>query len=108
MEIRINKNKSITYECNVLTHILNPTKHEKSKYDHYLPILLGCMNTHSGREEFRNFRIILDSGISSTIVIGKLMSKIKQKKIRKSYLGKPSKEIPDLKEDELRFQPTII
>ena len=84
MEIRINKNKSITYECNVLTHILNPTKHEKSKYDHYLPILLGCMNTHSGREEFRNFRIILDSGISSTIVIGKLMSKIKQKKLERA------------------------
>ena len=37
------------------------------------------MNTRSGRAKFREFRIILDSGSSSTIVIGKLTSKLKEK-----------------------------
>ena len=44
-----------------------------------LPILHVCMNTRSGREEFKNFWIILDSGSSSTIVTGKLTSKLKTK-----------------------------
>ena len=44
------------------------------------PILQVCMNTHSGRALFRNFRILLDSGISSTIIMGKLTEKIKPKK----------------------------
>ena len=38
------------------------------------------MNTSSGGAKFRKFQIILDSGSSSTIVIGKLTSKLKGKK----------------------------
>ena len=37
------------------------------------------MNTHSGKSRFKNFRILMDSGSSSTIVIGKLTSKLKSK-----------------------------
>ena len=37
------------------------------------------MNTRSGKANFKNFRILLDSGSSSTIVMGKLTSKLKSK-----------------------------
>ena len=37
------------------------------------------MNTHSGREKFRNFQIILNIGRSSTILMDNLTSKLKQK-----------------------------
>ena len=37
------------------------------------------MNNCSGRAKFRNFQILLDISISSTIVTGKLTPKIKQK-----------------------------
>ena len=77
MENNINKDKSIIHECNILTNILNPKKHAKSKYNHYSPILQGCMNTCSGRALFRNFRILLDSGIISKIAMVNLASKLK-------------------------------
>ena len=38
------------------------------------------MNTRSGRKRFINLQILLESGSSSTIVIGKLTSKLKRKK----------------------------
>ena len=38
------------------------------------------MNTRRGRAKFRNFCIILDSGSSSTIVVGKLTLKLKEEK----------------------------
>ena len=65
-------------EFNILTDILNPTKCIKTK-SHYSPILQGCMNTRSGRKLFKNFRILLDSGSSSTIIMGKLTEKTKPK-----------------------------
>ena len=37
------------------------------------------MNTRSGRELFRDFRILLDSGSSSKIIMGKLTEKNKPK-----------------------------
>ena len=37
------------------------------------------MNNHSGKSKFENFRIILDRGSSSTIVVDKLTSKLKTK-----------------------------
>ena len=77
MENNINNYKSITHEFNVLSNILNPMKRAKSKNNHYSPILQGCMNTRSGRGENRNFWILLDSGSSSTILMGKLTSKLK-------------------------------
>ena len=42
------------------------------------------MNTCSGRAKFKNFQILFDSGSSSTIVIGKLMSKLKPKESGKT------------------------
>ena len=38
------------------------------------------MNIHNGEEKFENFQILLDSGSISTIVMGKMTSKIKFKK----------------------------
>ena len=37
------------------------------------------MNNRRGRALFRNFRILLDSGSISTIIMGELMSKLKPK-----------------------------
>ena len=79
MANKINKDKSIINECNIRTDILNPTKHTKTKYGHYLPILQGCMNNRSGRALFLNFLFLLYSGNSSKIIMGDLMSKIKPK-----------------------------
>ena len=42
------------------------------------------MKTCNRKEKFGNFRIILDSRRSSTIVMGKLMSKLKQKESTKT------------------------
>ena len=69
----------IKRECNILSSFLNPTKHAKHKNSHYPPILQGYMKTHSGREKFKNFRILLDIRSSSVIVMGKLKSKLKTK-----------------------------
>ena len=79
MANKINKYKSITHEFNVLNNLLNPTKHAKEKNSYYSPILQGYINIRSRRENFRNFRILLDSGRSSIIVMGKLMSILKPK-----------------------------
>ena len=57
MENEINKDKSITHECNVLTNILNPAKSATLKYDHYSPILQGCMNTCSGRQSLETLKL---------------------------------------------------
>ena len=56
-----------------------PKKYAKPKTSNYSPILQGCMNTRSGREKFENFRILLDIGKSSTIVMGKLTQNLKSK-----------------------------
>ena len=62
-------------ECNLLHDIINPPKRAKHLNVNYSPILHGCMNTIKGRGKFKNFRIILDSECSSTIVIGRLVEK---------------------------------
>ena len=66
--IHDNKANNIT-ECNLLHDILNPPKRIENLNIHYSYILHGCMNTIKGRARFNNFRILLDSGCSSTIVI---------------------------------------
>ena len=63
-------------ECNLLHDIINPHKRAKKLKSDYSPILHGCMNTRKGRLKFKNFRIILDSGCVSTLVIGSLVEKI--------------------------------
>ena len=56
-------------KCNLLHDILNPPKRTKKLNNKYSPILHVCMNTIKGKEKFKNFQIILDSGCSSTIVM---------------------------------------
>ena len=63
---------------------LSPTKRAKTKNIHYSPILQVCMKTHSGMAEFKNFRVILDSGKISAIVMGKLILKLKPKETAKT------------------------
>ena len=79
MAYKINKDNSIKHECKVLSYLLNPVKDAKNKNSHYSQILQGCMNTCSGREKFSNFRILMESESSSTIVMVNLKSKLKQK-----------------------------
>ena len=62
-------------EFNLLHDIINPPKRTKKLNCHYSPILHGCMNTRHGRAKFKNFRVLLDSGFSSIIVIGSLVEK---------------------------------
>ena len=80
MANQINNDKSLTHEFNVLSNILNTMKHAKLKNIHYSPIMQSCMNTRSGRAKLTNFQILLDRRSSSTIVMVKLTSKIKEKK----------------------------
>ena len=66
------------------------------------------MNTRIGRAKFIYFRILLDSRSISTIVMGKLTSKIKEKININNNVGKPSRKFYDLKEGENRFLSDII
>ena len=71
---RIHNNEvEIISECNLLHDIINPPKTAKILNSHYSPILRGCMNTRKGEAKFKNFRIILDNGCSSAIVMGGLV-----------------------------------
>ena len=74
-----NINNCTKLECNVLSSFLNPTKHTKSKTSHYEPIIQVCMKNRGGSAEFKDFQVLLESGSISTIVIGKLISKLKIK-----------------------------
>ena len=67
-------------EYNILNDLLNPRKQEKTK-SHYSPILQGCMKNRSGGTLLRNLRILLDCGISLTIIMVKLTEKIKPDKL---------------------------
>ena len=41
MENNMNKEKSITHECNVLTNLFNAIKCAKPKNSHYSPVVKG-------------------------------------------------------------------
>ena len=71
------RNNSIKRECDVLYNFINPNKRAKRKNSHYSPILQGCMNARSGKETFKNYQILLESGSSSNIVMGNLTPKLK-------------------------------
>ena len=62
-------------EFNLLYDIINPPKRAKNLNSHYDPILHGCMNTRKVKAKFKNFRILLDSGCSSTTLMGRLVKK---------------------------------
>ena len=76
--IHANKVNNIS-QCNLLHDKINPSNHTKHLNIHYYPILHGCMDTHKGKTEFKDFRIILDSGCSYMIVMGILKKKLKTK-----------------------------
>ena len=57
-------------EQNLLHYILNPSKNTNILNIHYSPILHARMNTQKGRENIKKFRILLDSGCGSMIVMG--------------------------------------
>ena len=59
-------------ECNLLHDMINPPKCAKHVDTHYYPILHGCMNTRHGGEKFKNYLILLDSGFSSKISMGRM------------------------------------
>ena len=67
-------------ECNLIHDIIKPPKRTKILDSHYYPILHVCMNNRHGREKLKNFRILLDSGCSSTIVMGNLVEKLHPEK----------------------------
>ena len=56
-----NKMLNLNNECNVLSNIMNSTKHEEPKHNHYSPIIQVVMNTCRGETNYRNFLILLDS-----------------------------------------------
>ena len=60
-------------EFNLIHYIINPPKRAKNLNIHYSSILHGCMNTRRGKAKFKNFFILLDSGCSSKIVMGRLV-----------------------------------
>ena len=67
-------------EFNLIHDIINPPKHAKNLNTHYYPILHVCINTRRVRERFKNFRILLDSGCSYTIEMGRLTEKLHPEK----------------------------
>ena len=75
MRIHDNEVNKIS-ECNLLHDIINYPRRAKILNIHYSPIIHVCMNTRKGKSKFNNFRILLDSGCSSTIVMGRLVGKI--------------------------------
>ena len=65
---RINDNEvNKVYKCDLLHNVINPPKRIKNIDIHYFPILHGFMNTRKGKVKFNIFRIILESGCSSTV-----------------------------------------
>ena len=63
-------------EYNLLHDIINPQKRTKILNSHYYPILQGCMNTRKGKAMFKTFLILVESGCSSTIIMGRLITKL--------------------------------
>ena len=79
--IHINKKEVNTLaEYNLLHDIINPTKRAKNTDICYYPILHGCMKNRKGRAKFESFRIILDSGCSSTTVMVTMVKKLHSEK----------------------------
>ena len=77
----INGNKVNKISEFILLHdMINPSKRTKDINSHYYPILHVCVNTQKGKENFNNFRILLDSGCSFTIVMISLIENLKPKK----------------------------
>ena len=46
---------------------------------HFSPVTVGAINHRLGKSKLSNLRILLDSGVSSTILSGKYAKKLRQK-----------------------------
>ena len=79
IHIHDNEVKDIS-ELNLLHDIINPPERAKNINGHYSLILHRCMNTRKWRENFKKFRILLDSGFSSTILMRRLVQKLSPEK----------------------------
>ena len=77
--IHDNKVNNIS-EFDLLHNIINPPKLAKKLNIHYYHILHGCMNTRKGKANFKNFRILLYSVCSYTILNGRLIKILIYKK----------------------------
>ena len=73
--IKYNEIKNIS-KYNLLNGIINPTKRTKNWKSHHYPILNGFMNNRTGKSKFKNFCIFLDSGCSSTVIMGTLVREL--------------------------------
>ena len=77
----INVNKvNYLYEFNLLHDKPYPSRQTKNTNGYYPLILHVCMNTRRDKEKSNNFRILLYSGFSSTVVMKRITTKIKTKK----------------------------
>ena len=63
-------------KCNLLHDLLNPSKPTKNINSHYSLIINGFMNTQKIRVKFKNFRILLYSGCSDTIIMESLIQNL--------------------------------
>ena len=79
MCIHKNEVKNIA-EWNLLYNIINSPKRAKKLNSHYSPILHRCMITRKGKAKLKNFCILLESGCSSMIVMGRLVNKLSLEK----------------------------
>ena len=76
----IHDNKvNIIVEFNLLHDILNTSEHTQNIKSHHFPILHGYMNTCRGRAKFQKFRIFLDNGCISKIIMRTLITTLKTK-----------------------------
>ena len=66
-------------EFNLIHDIINTPKRTKNLNSHHSPILHGFMNTRNDKAKIENFRIILDIGFSSSIIMGRLVEKLSPK-----------------------------
>ena len=71
-----NNEVNIIAECSLLHDIINPPERAKTFDSYYSPILHVCMNTREVKAWFKNFRILLDSEFSSTVLMGRLVEKL--------------------------------
>ena len=64
-------------ETFVLHDMRKPKKMCKLK--NTLPVLIGLLNTHLGKERYQPIRILLDSSMSASIILGQLTKKLRNK-----------------------------
>ena len=67
-------------ECNLIYDIINPIKRANKLNSHYSHILHVCMNTRKGKAKFKNLHMLLYSGCTSNILMGRIVKKLASEK----------------------------